>query len=819
MKKKQLALLGFAALAGVALASCGKKENKTSGGQTTGTGTVDPTPATPDAGKSFCVWDPISYDQAKSKYKVNGTIDAWIVYNKNFGITYNANNKIKDLLNPITNEELQSGEVLPAWKAFTKNLGLTEIKQACAISGDNKANNDLFKNSKNSDGAYIGTQEGSGLIDVYFNSTANLNDLGRADQLVDLKAEIDKGNMPALEKFLKDNPAVATEITTGGKIFYTPYMDGYQAIERMLVVDAEQIEKLLDKELPEGTGNLVAGKAAESTSKGLKGEAKLQSYVAVNGKNYKDAETTIDIVDPATTNKVQVKVKQTDDIISQQNKLLNTTDGSATGKKLIEQFKAYIDAAYGDIITEKFDGKRSKIFTSIGACYNSDDFMALMRVFKANPDVLYGSAEEGKYDEVVPLFPRGPQDNRIESLLNFGATLFGVQGRGSEKDHLFIGSDKKFHDFDTAQASYDMLDYMHGMYAEGLIEANFWASATGKNENAVKRYFYKNQKDQSTYGLVTYDYTATQSAANDYKDGIGTKPADRSTSPSGISFADQSVQGVQSILSPLTFVPTESYAWDQALTDKTGKTLTRYYEENRSVKDTSWAIPVSSDNKDSAIALLDYMFTKEGWEVQNFGPAGYWDEGKVLGETMPVIKQTVLEHFSKSGKGFWDYCRGYLGTTWAIGHYRPTGLDYQATNYYTKESYTNLTRACAVEVQNFSIASAVPQEWTWKSSMPMAAFTTEDQTVSNKYIGVTNFWGQEGKLTTGGTVGWVAIVVNGSDYTGDVLTGQTGDKTTYTYADVKEQREIKNTSYLYNIGATFTSGEFSMIAPEAFTKQ
>jgi len=813
MKKKQLALLGFAALAGVALASCGKKENKTTGGQTTGD--VGPTPVTPDAGKTYCVWDPITFDTAKQKYNVSGSIDAWIVYNKNFGITYNANNKIKDLTNPITGKTLTAGEVLPAWKAFGEKLNITEIKQSCAISGDNDANNKLFKENKK-DGVYKGTTADAGAIDVYFNSTANLTTLGRDDQLVDLKAEMDKGKMPALEKFLKDNPAVATEITTGGKIYYTPYMDGYQAIERMLVVDAEQIEKLLDNDLPEGTGNLVAGKAAPADSKGLKGEAKLHSYVAVNGKNYKDAETTIDIVDPTSTNKIQVKVKQTDDIISQQNALLNTTDGSATGKKLIEQFKAYIDAAYGDIIKEKLNNKRSAIFTSIGACYNADDMMALMRVFKANPDVLYGSAD--KYDEVVPLFPRGAKDNRIENILNFGATLFGVQGRGSEKDHLFIGADHKFHDGDTAQASFDMLDYLHEMYSEGLIEQNFW-SATADNENAVKRYFNKDQEKQSTYGLVIYDYTATQSAANDYKDGIGVVPENRSTSPSGISFAGKSVKGVQSVLAPLTFVPTESYAWDQALTDKTGKTLTRYYEENRSVKDTSWAIPITSDNKDTAIALLDFMFTKEGWEIQNFGPEGYWDEGTVLAEKMPVIKQVVLEHFSKSGKGFWDYCRGYLGTTWAIGHYRPTGLDFQATNYYSKESYTNLTRACAVEVQNFSLATADATKWTWNSSMPMSAFTQESQEVSNTYIGVTNFWSQKGKRTTGTEVGWVAIVKNGSDFTGDVLTGQTGgDKPTYTYAEVKAQRETKNTSYLYNIGNTFNSGSWNMIAPEAFKK-
>jgi hypothetical protein len=152
-----------------------------------------------------------------------------------------------------------------------------------------------------------------------------------------------------------------------------------------------------------------------------------------------------------------------------------------------------------------------------------------------------------------------------------------------------------------------MLDKLNAIYEEDLMENNFWVSSDGKtSENSVKRYFYKNTGANDTYGLVTYDYIATQSAANNLVGGIGTDPADRKG-----DFAGQDVMGVQAILAPLTYVATESYKADQSLDTKTGKTLTRYYEENRSVKDTSWGILSSSDNIDGSLALLDFMFTKE----------------------------------------------------------------------------------------------------------------------------------------------------------------------------------------------------------------
>ncbi len=762
MKKKTLAVLGFAALAGVALASCSKKDEK---------------------------------KPEDDNWKVEGDVDLWHVYSKSYGTTYNGVITNGKTTNPIDGLTYTQDDQLPAWKTFQANLGLSHINQAGNYGEDDATNYNSFKGAKESDGVYRDKNEH--ITDLFYNTTTNLNELGDDAQLIDLTSYIDAGKMPYFKAYLDENPAIKQEITHNGKIFYTPYLDGYQAIERNFVMDKTQVEKLLDTALPSGTGSVAAGNGA--TGKGLNGAPEAQPFIDANN-NYPTA-TQIYIVNPSNNQKAQVTVNQTTNIVKQQNELLAA---GTTGGALIEQFKTYARAAYGNIIDTYYEGKISKMFTSVGACYNADDLVALLRIFKANPDVLFGSAT--KYDEVVPVFPRGQANNRVENILNFGATLYGVQGRGSEYDHLFFGADGKIHDFDTQQASYDMLDKLHALYSEKLIQQNFWNGSSGTF--GLDTYFKKSKDGTSTYGLMEYDYIATQSAANDKYKGVGTASSSRKKAACTYDFSDEEVKGIVAILSPLTYVSTQSYAWDQALDNKTGKTLTRYYEENRSVKNTSWAIPAGSDNIPAAIALMDYMFSEDGWRIQNFGPEGYWELGTVLGEeNTPVIKQQVLEHFAETNLDFWNYCRGFLGTTHGIGHYRPTTLDMQATNFYTQESYTNLALACQQEVQISSKAKV--SDFDWKTSMPMAVFSTLDTSVANTYAGVTNFWNQGNKTNTTGTmVGWVAIVAAGSSYSSDVLTGINGNN--YTYTQVKAQIATKNAAYLYAMGE-----KMNLIAPEA----
>ena len=793
MKKKTLALFGAVAFAGVALASCGKKNGGNNNGGEEAAGRVhveDKVLTGADNSSGVCKWEPITFDQAKAKYNLdaNDQIDAWIVYSQKYGVTYNKVLGSYTTTNPIDGISYSEGDTLPAWKAFASKLGIKKIEQGAAYGAKDDANYTNFIAAKK-EGKYI--DKNNNVTDIFYNTTTNLNKLGDADELVDLTTYINNGSMPALKKFLDDNPEVKSEITHNNKIFYSPYMDGYQAIERNYNMDTEQVEKLLDNALPTGTGLLAAGK--DGNAKGLHSEPKATQYLGSEGKNY-DKNINIDIVNPKTNAKVSVTVKQTDNIITQQNELLAK---GCTGKDLIDQFKTYANAAYGDIITNYYDGKISKMFTSVGACYNADDLVALLRIFKANPDVLYGSAD--LYDEVVPVFPRGQADNRVETILNFGSALYGVQGRGSEYEHLFFGADGKLHDFDTANASYDMLEKLHLLYSEGLIQTNFWSGSQGTA--GLDNYFKKIGEKSSSYGLLIYDYIATQSAGNDIQNGVGTKADDRKTSASGYNFNEVSVQGIKAILAPLTYVSTEDFKYDQSLDNNTGKTICRYYEENRAVKNTTWAIPKSSDNIDAAIALMDFLFTKEGWQIQNFGPEGYWDEGTIGGESCPILKQAILNHYAGASLDFWNYCRGFLGTTQAVGHYRPWTLDYQATNYYGRKAYSDLVLAANLGVQMTNRSIANVTQANWHSAMPMAVFTPVSEENAKAYSGVTTFWAQKNKASSDGTLnGWVAIVASGSDYDKNVLSSVNGKD--YKYSDVKDERAKKNEIYLYQHGNT-----------------
>jgi len=824
MKKRKLALLGFAALAGVALASCGggSGDNTGSGTNTgdsgSGTGSQSGTAEVKDAyysGKGneggVCVWDPISLATAKAVYDtlqvdgkgVSGNLDTWLVYSQYYGIAYNGtDSSALKKPNPITNQNYSDGDILPAWEDFGAKLGVTFVKARQYGAKDDK-NYETFETNYSSGES---KDDNGNNTDLFYNTTANLNKAGDKGYLVNLKPYIEGGKMPALKKFLDDNPAVKQEITHEGKIFFSPYMDGYQAIERNFMMDTAQVEKLLDSEIPAGLGELPAGK--NGAEKGLNSTSKAQPFMGKDGKNY-DADLKIKIVADGAAK--EVTVKQTDNIITLQNKLL---DAGTTGKALIDQFKTYARAAYGDIIDTYYGGKISKMFTSVGACYNADDLVALLRIFKANPDVLFGSAEN--YDEVVPVFPRGQADNRVENILNFGATLYGVQGRGSEYEHLFFGADKKIHDFDTAQQSYDMLEKLSLLYSEGLIQKNFWSGTQGTG--GFDAYFaHKStavtEKDGdgkitkvtfgSTFGLLEYDYIATQSAANDYDDVsyIGTKSTARKAAACGYDFKTVTNTGIKAVLSPLTYVATDSFKYEQSLDTREGKSIVRFYEENRAVKNTSWGVVASSDNKAAAIAAIDLMFTKEGWETQNFGPSNtdeslsYWTYGDAYGLTnTPVVRSQILTAVSDSGKDFWNFSRAIIGSTQGIGHYRPASLDWQATNNATRQSYQDLTTAASLGVQMTTRSVSSASDFSWHASMLMSVFTTVDPTQATAYEAVTNFWAQKGKASASGdTAGWVAIIANGSNYTGQVLEVN-GEPV--TYANVKTLRSKKNQVYL-----------------------
>ena len=68
-----------------------------------------------------------------------------------------------------------------------------------------------------------------------------------------------------------------------------------------------------------------------------------------------------------------------------------------------------------------------------------------------------------------------------------------------------------------------------------------------------------------------------------------------------------------------------------------------FSESNRALKSGGWCIPASSDNKDSAIALMDYLFSEEGAYIQDFGPDGgkFWTLADAKTATIAVVGDTL----------------------------------------------------------------------------------------------------------------------------------------------------------------------------------
>ena len=70
----------------------------------------------------------------------------------------------------------------------------------------------------------------------------------------------------------------------------------------------------------------------------------------------------------------------------------------------------------------------------------------------------------------------------------------------------------------------------------------------------------------------------------------------RKTSKSGYDFSKDNITGIMPILSPLTYIYTKDYDSQMSLTEYKYMTLQRYYENNRGISNSSWAVLSSSDN-------------------------------------------------------------------------------------------------------------------------------------------------------------------------------------------------------------------------------
>jgi putative aldouronate transport system substrate-binding protein len=781
MKKRNLGLFGVATVAALSLGSCQPQKTTTSGGVNI---------------KSYYTYAEAPKDEV---YDTDGgRLDVSVNYSNTDGISFR---KEDSFLNSVDKKTYKKDDVLPTWKAFAEKTKTT-ICEASDYKGKETVDAPILENDD-----FKSQKDKNQQIDVLYQKTNQINTWGSANKMIKLDEHLD--DMPNFKKYLEKNKFVKKDITSpDGHIYYTPYFDSYNDVERCLIMDTSLVEKVVDATSFDNfdtTNNGGSNPAVNVVQKGS-----YTPFICANN-NY-PAATTVKV--SVNGEAKDMTIKQTGyNIIAEQNKLLQA---GTTGKALAKQFKDYLVAAFGDNVGEgKVYSKYSEIFTAQQAAYNTDELIALMRVVKANPGVISGDANA----EVETLQPRGEDNSRIQNILQF-AQIWGVQGLVSEKDFLYYTNDGKLNDARSTKASYQVLQNLAAIYEEGLIVTDFWYKGASQNKNLWLQKNYQKTLDNWGYGLLEYDYVATQVVANDVYEGVGTASNKRKGAAQNLK-----VTGIKPILAPLSYWGTGKVSVDADLTDFSQKTLMRHYDENRSTKDTGFCIPSNTDNLKGALRLVDYVWSDMGRLIQDYGPQEYWNKpvveaGKdslaagltydaskayvatdyIDGELVPILSAAVKQMWANSGNDYWSFMRGYIGSTHGIGHERSKSIQLQCCNYYGQKGLADLETTFANGVCDVSLNNKDGDDndatVTWNTSVPTTNYNEPDTTVSNEhYAAIVAFWNNSKYNAL--PLGWVYVVQagKGADISGATL-GSANSKN-YTYADVQSQQNDFNKFYVY----------------------
>ena len=453
--------------------------------------------------------------------------------------------------------------------------------------------------------------------------------------------------MPNFKAFLDANPMVRMSLTgsidgdDAGAIYGSPYFDGLDDIEKMPLMRADWVVKLLD-----GEGEFTAD-ASDNTAAPV-----YQPYMPTSGK----VEVDVVKADGSGVEKVTKDYDAAGNIIDKMN-----AAGSISGVEAVNMLRTYIDEAYAGY----YGTNRSNLFIGQNAAWDADEMVALLRCVVANSATL--NADGAK---VEGLFPREAANNqRRADLYRFAGILFGVRGLESRQDFLFFDNEGNLHDARQEDATYAALLRMNDLVKEGLIAADFIASS---EDIATKSDDYIS----TDTGFMSYDYNQTQTIFNE----------------NGKLDADAG-EKYMSVLIPVA-------RWD----DGTGEQFMRFTESWRGAKPGGWAIAshvADDENKlHACLKLIDYAYTYEGQVLLSFGPEAFRDDSTVDDfYGMPAISEASYDFLwngtAKPGN-YTDYARQYLGSTLSFN--KSQAFEMQCTTAVGKEGLNHVIKAVSLGV-------------------------------------------------------------------------------------------------------------------------
>ncbi len=571
-----------------------------------------------------------------------------------------------------------TGDLKPTWVEVETILGVKFVNQYQGNSAT-----DEFKFWDN---------QGLDQVDMVSGSATQLSEAGVAGKLVNLALYLDA--MPNFKAYLEANPIVRLSITgdvNTGAIYYSPYFDGVDDIERMPLMRTDWVEKLLN-----GEGEFTA-----DASKDL-ADAVYTPYMPTSGK------VTVDAANKAGTDVIQL-TKDYDaagNIIDTMNKALE--EGTVTGVQAVNMLRDYIDKAYDGY----YGTNRADLFIGQDAAWDADELVALLRCVVANPQTLNGT------DEVAGLFSRDDANNqRRVDMFRFAGILFGVRGLESRQDYLYVGTDGLLHDARQEEDTYFALAKMNAMVQEGLVSQSFVDQSANTSDKMLA----------NDAGFMHYDYNQTQTVYNQTKLGDGEKYMAVMV-PVARWYDGSDDDGVY-----MRF--TES--WRSVKTDGWAISLAGVGDD--------------TDKLYAALKLIDYAYSEEGQILMSYGPDAFIKtnaDGSYVtfnfnGKEMPVIADATYEElWEKASGNYTNYARQYLGST--LSFVKSQAFEYQCTHAVGKEGAGKISNAIALGLIKHPLL-AVDEDNPWYSIVPTVLPTNATE---NEEIGKLTDLASGGKYSS-----------------------------------------------------------------------
>ena len=564
----------------------------------------------------------------------------------------------------------QSGDLKPTWVEVQNQLNIVFENQYQGNSAS--AEFDFWKERLTD-------------VDIVSGTATKLTENGEAGSIVNIAEYLDK--MPNFKAYLEANPIVHMSITGNtdtGAIYFSPYFDGVDDIERMPLMRTDWVEKLLN-----GEGEFTAS-ASNKTAAPV-----YQPYMPTSG------QVPVDVVkaDGSGVEKVTKDYDAGGNIIDKMN-----AAGSMDGVAAVNMLRTYIDEAYGGY----YGTDRANLFVGQNAAWDADELVALLRCVVANPQTLNGTST------IQGLFSRQDDNNqRRVDMFRFAGTLFGVRGLESRQDYLYIGNDNKMHDARQDAATYEAMGRMNAMVKEGLISKAFVDSSSESSDTYL----------ENDLGFMHYDYNQTQTLYNATLLDEGEKymavmvPVARWDDGTGEQF--------------MRF--TES--WRSVKTDGWGISKAGVGSDENKLNAALALIDFAYSEKGQILMSYgpdDFIKTDASGNYVTFN---------FNGKQMPEIADATRDElWSKANGNYTNYARWYLGST--LSFLKSQAFEYQCTHDVGREGAGYISTAIGLGTIKHPELTMASNPWYTIVPTVLPTTTVENSTISG-YTELTDRFNQQ----------------------------------------------------------------------------